>query len=369
MLKNSKLILSLILCSRNDAYMGNSRWRLETSINLALLNARDANFLDKLEILVCDWGSDIPLSEVLNLVPEANSRVKFVHVPPVVAKVEQKDSKFPEVIALNAAARRAKGEFIGRIDNDTIVGEEFFKKFSEYANGHVYFPYDLNSSFLFVERRSVPYRFTKKSPELKLVQLYLKLTGQSLKIETSRDYGRPYWWSPVGIMLFHRDIWYETRGYDEKLIYWGWMEGDLAIRLEQKHKLVDFRDFVGNHLYHLEHYHNLTDYENRNGPATPRKKNKVVEEGLSYKVNDQNWGLNCKDNVKYECYDKINVTNYKNPIDLSLLSLLKFPFELICLKVLLKYDTVKLQGIYCTLVHPIRKLKIFFTEVKVLLLR
>ena len=70
-----KYIISLILCSRNDSYMGNSRWRLETSINLALLNAKEANFLDKLEIIISDWGSEIPLSEVLNLVPEAKSRV------------------------------------------------------------------------------------------------------------------------------------------------------------------------------------------------------------------------------------------------------------------------------------------------------
>ena len=89
MLKSNALI-SLILCSRNDSYMGNSRWRLETSINLALLNAKEANFLDQLEIIVSDWGSEIPLSEVLNLVPEAKGRVKFVHVPPDIAKVRAK---------------------------------------------------------------------------------------------------------------------------------------------------------------------------------------------------------------------------------------------------------------------------------------
>ena len=99
MLLNNPLI-SLILCSRNDSYMGNSRWRLETSINLALLNAKDAKFLDKLEIVVSDWGSEVPLFEVLNLVPEAKDRVKFVHVPPYIAAVEQKDSKFPEVLLL-----------------------------------------------------------------------------------------------------------------------------------------------------------------------------------------------------------------------------------------------------------------------------
>ena len=75
-----KYIISLILCFRNDSYMGNSRWRLETSINLALLNAKDANFLDKLEIIVSDWGSEVPLSEVLNLVSEAKDSVMFVQV-------------------------------------------------------------------------------------------------------------------------------------------------------------------------------------------------------------------------------------------------------------------------------------------------
>ena len=45
-------------------------------------------FLDKLEIVVSDWGSEVPLSEVLNLVPEAKGRIKFVHVTPEVAKIE-----------------------------------------------------------------------------------------------------------------------------------------------------------------------------------------------------------------------------------------------------------------------------------------
>ena len=162
MLLNNPLI-SLILCSRNDSYMGNSRWRLETSINLALLNAKDANFLDKLEIIVTDWGSEVPLSEVLTLVPEAKGKVKFVYVPPDIAEVEQKDSKFPEVIALNAAARRASGEYIGRIDNDTVVGADFFSKFKQLNENNPTDELDLANSFLFVERKSVPYRISRLS--------------------------------------------------------------------------------------------------------------------------------------------------------------------------------------------------------------
>jgi hypothetical protein len=290
MLSNNPLI-SLILCSRNDSYMGNSRWRLETSINLALLNAKNSNFLDKLEIIVSDWGSEVPLSEVLNLVPEAKDRVKFVHVPPDIAKVEQKDSKFPEVIALNAIARRAIGEYIGRIDNDTVVGADFFRKFEQLYENNPTDELDLANSFLFVERKSVPYRISRLSLPQSLISFFIKLFSSLLKLESATDWGKEFWHSPVGIMMFHRDIWKATQGYDERLIYWGWMEGDLALRLGQKHHVVEFSKFVGYNFYHLEHYSNLTEYKDRNGAATQRNKNVPKFEGLNYCENNNSWGL------------------------------------------------------------------------------
>lgn len=271
--------------------MGNSRWRLETSINLALLNAQDAEFLDKLEIVVSDWGSEVPLADVLNLVPQAKGRVKFVHVPPDIAKIEQKDSKFPEVIALNAVARRASGEYIGRIDNDTIVGSDFFRRFERLHKNNPTSELDLANSFLFVERKSIPYRISSLSLPLNLISLFIKFFVNFLKVESAKDWGREFWWSPVGIMMFHRDIWNATQGYDETLIYWGWMEGDLALRLGQKHKVVEFSKFVGYSFYHLEHYSNLIEYKDRNGAATPRKKNKPKFERLNYCENNNDWGL------------------------------------------------------------------------------
>ena len=92
-------------------------------------------------------------------------------------------------------------------------------------------------------------------------------------------------------MMFHRDIWHACRGYDERLIYWGWMEGDLALRLNQKHQIVEFSNYVGHDLYHLEHYSNLVEYKDRNGAATPRKKNTPKLEGLNYTENSLSWGL------------------------------------------------------------------------------
>lgn len=297
-----KPLISLILCSRNDSYMGNSRWRLETSINLTVLNAKEANFLNNLEIIVSDWGSDVPLSDALVLIPETRGVVKFVHVPQKVAVIEQKDSKFPEVIALNTAARHATGDFIGRIDNDTVVGAGFFRKFEQLHKNNPTDELDLADSFLFVERRSVPYRVSSLSLPLSQINWFIKTFSRFFKVESATDWGKEFWWSPVGIMMFHRDIWMATQGYDESLIYWGWMEGDLALRLGQKHKIIEFSKYVGHHLYHLEHYSNLTDYKDRNGAATPRKKNQPKFNGLRYAVNSSSWGLD-KLNLKLVDYN------------------------------------------------------------------
>ena len=272
------------------------------SINLALLNAKEAGFYDKLEIIVSDWGSDEPLSEVLSLVPEAEGRVIFVHIPPAVARKEQKDSKFPEVLALNAAARRASGEYIGRIDNDTVVGPNFFRCLDNLQLKGSANEIDLKDSFLFVERKSIPYRISKLSLPLHQIKRFIKFFKNCFKLESATEWGREFWWSPVGIMMFHHDIWKASRGYDERLIYWGWMEGDLALRLGQKHKVIEFSKFVGHDFYHLEHYSNLTEYKDRNGTATPRKKNEPRFDDLNYRENGENWGLSDYD---------LTITKYK----------------------------------------------------------
>ena len=256
-----------------------------------MLNAKAANFLEKLEIIITDWGSEISLSEVLNLISEAKERVKFIHIPPDIAEVEQKDSKFPEVIALNVAARRSSGEYIGRIDNDTVVGAEFFSKFAQLHKDNPTDELDIKDSFLFVERKSVPYLISRLSLPLSQINWFINTFERFFKVESATDWGTPFWDSPVGIMMFHKDIWEACMGYDEKLLYWGWMEGDLALRLKQQHSIIEFSKFVGYNFFHLEHYSNLVEYKYRNGPASPRKKNPIRKENLSYSVNDNNWGL------------------------------------------------------------------------------
>src|SRR5215210_7087051 len=214
--------LSLIVSSRNDDYMCTSRWRLETSLNYVGANVRALRCNGAVEIIVADWGSEVPLREVLRLSPEAAAIVSFVHVPPTVACQLQLDSPFPEVLAVNAAARRARGEYIGRIDQDTLVSARFLEAFDRLYTGEQPLPVPLDSALLFSQRRDIPFEFAARSPSMWAVAQFIRCFKPLLRVELPRDL--PWYATSVGIWLLHRNLWDECGGYDERMIYMNSME-------------------------------------------------------------------------------------------------------------------------------------------------
>ena len=237
-------VLSLILCSRNDSYMGNSRWRLETTLNYTADRVRALGLERDVEVIVCDWGSETPLADVVALGPAAADIVSFLHVPPSTARQLQQDSPFPEVMALNAAARRARGQYIGRIDQDTLTGTRFLRWMRDAAARG-------QKTLFFANRRSIPYRFAVLCPSLEVVDRFVAWFGDRLRIET----GRVFYHLDVGIWLAHRDLWQECGGYDERMIYMNDMDIDMVNRLMSTYPLVDLGTLVGYDFYHLDHYH------------------------------------------------------------------------------------------------------------------
>jgi hypothetical protein len=280
-------VLSLILCSRNDQYMGNSLWRLQTTLNYVAQKVQELSRYEEVEILVADWGSEIPLREVLEVNPAAASMVSFVVIPPEIARDLQKDSPFPEVLALNAAARRAGGEYIGRIDQDTLVGKRFLEYFFTLHEGRRQLDIPLNSALMYANQRMVPYRFTVRSPSLRAVDEYIDWFGRVLKIELSSK--NLFYFHGVGIWLVHRDLWNECGGYDERMIYMNNMEINMIARLMKKYKMVNLGKLVNYDFYHLEHYHPLVIRSS----STYRKVNpeSLFAKPDNLNPNGQGWGL------------------------------------------------------------------------------
>jgi hypothetical protein len=250
--------LSLILCSRNDSYMGNSLWRLETALDWAasalVALGRDGDA----EVVVADWGSAQPLRDVVRLSPAASRLTTFITVPPVVAAALQQDSPFAEVIALNVAARRARGAWIGRIDQDTLVGPQFLRLFFDLVDGAR--TLDTPLAMGFSNLRHIPYRFAVRCPPFTSVARFVHHFGSGLRRQHSGAAGS-FWEHSVGIWLVRADVWAESGGYDERMIYMNAMESNMVKRLLVKYPIVDLGALCSHDFYHLEHY----------DPWTPRR--------------------------------------------------------------------------------------------------
>jgi hypothetical protein len=283
-------VLSLILCSRNDQYMGDSVWRLQTTLNYIVSNVKALGKENAVEVLVADWGSEIPLREVVKLQAGASRIVSFLAIPPLLAKDLQGDSPFPEVLALNAVARRAKGEFIGRIDQDVLVGKHFLKTFFELYTGKRQLDVTLKSVMLFANRRRIPYEFAVRCPPFAEIVRCITWFGKIMRVENLYS-ANLFYFSFVGMWLLHRNLWDECGGYDERLIYMNEMESDMVTRLLTRHPMVDLGKLVHHDFYHLEHY----SRQSRRCPSSFRKVNPAVDYARTrvstVQPNGDNWGL------------------------------------------------------------------------------
>jgi len=274
--------------------MGNARWRLETALNYVCERVHALGRAEDVEVLVSDWGSEVPLREAVSLEPAAACVVSFLTVPPALARELQRDSPFPEVLALNAAARRAHGDYIGRIDQDTLVGERFLRWFFEMVERTGALDAEATkpeTAMFFAKRRSIPYHFAAASPSLRSVTRFVTLFGRALAVWRGNPItGDVFWTSYVGIWLAHRNLWHECGGYDERLIYYNWMETEMICRLGSRCTMVDLGELTDDDFYHLEHYHPRTKLTGRRHPV----KNAAVNLALPHDVfhpNTDAWGL------------------------------------------------------------------------------
>ena len=289
MLASRRPVLSLILCSRNDEYMGNSRWRLRTALDYTAQQVAKLGRALDVEILVSDWGSEVPLRDIVELTPTASDIVSFIHVPPAIARELQKDSPFAEVLALNAAARRAKGEYIGRIDQDTLVGGRFLRTFFDLYAGKRSLSAPLAKSLLFANLRFIPYRFAVRCPPFEVVDWFVRTRGDDLEVTEPKS-PIPFYAGPVGICMMHRSLWHESGGYDERMIYMNAMETNLARRLMMRYDAVNLGALDRHDFFHLEHYHPRAVRKT----STHRKVNPHLpfSEPDTFNPNGQGWGLN-----------------------------------------------------------------------------
>ena len=274
-----KPLLSLIVGGRNDGYMGDFLWRLGTAINFLADSLSAIDALSKVELVVCDWGSGTPLHSALALSPAGRSISRFVIVPPEMATAAQLDSPFPIPLVQNAAIRRCRGEFIAQTDSDILFRPSTLLALLEILENKRSIGIDPRKALLVCSRRHIPYSIAECYPSTHELHHYIDAHGAMLPYESLI----PGFATPSGLALLHRSLWEDSCGYDEKLIYWGWMEIDLYLRITQRYPWIDL-DNHGVHLFHIEHY------PHRTSGAQTRKMN-PMEVPTSFSTENSHWGF------------------------------------------------------------------------------
>jgi hypothetical protein len=240
--------LNLILCSKNDNYCGKPIKRLELSLNE---NIKILSKYQNWKIHVVDWGSDVKIGEEINV---KHDNLNFYYIPKnITGKI---NSPFSEVHALNYAARKCNEGFIGRIDQDTFIGEKFAKWFFSHSD---------ENEFYFGRRSDLP---PNELDITKSVNLYQHFPAHDCA---------------VGILLMHYKLWHDSTGYNEKNIYFNHMEREFIFRLKQKNKFVDLLEYIGSDFYHIWH------------EQSQKQSNQLLSidqlSMLDYKCNNFDWGL------------------------------------------------------------------------------
>lgn len=270
--------LSFVIPARNDAFTGNFKWRLETTLNYLAGNLLKLDRLDETEVVICDWGSEEPLHTALCLDRAARKISRFVLIPPEIAHQLQKDSEFPVVLAQNTAIRRCRGEYIAQIDSDILFTIEFLKALFEILEKRRDIGVPADQSLIVAKRYHVPFKYVSNSPPIHELDWFIRHFKRFLPLNAYE--GKI---SSTTLTLMRKELWKECGGYDERMIYRGGMEVDLGHRITRKYPWFDMTTF-GLFTFHLEHI--------QGRKLNTRKWNTWSPENLPFHPNSRDWGLN-----------------------------------------------------------------------------
>lgn len=267
--------LSIITSGKNDQYAGNFLQRLQFNLNKLELNLKELNIKD-VEILVTDWGSEIPLSTAL--ITDNFKFTKFIHVPSHLSNTYSPDSKFSLSQSLNTGYRRSKGEYVFFIDGDSYIPK---KSFSNLYNLLKNFK-STDNIFYWASRYHLPYKIHSNIFDINDLDDIIFDWENNKNIWKHDKINLEYFRGTAMGLLLSKHICEESSCFYEQLNKWGWIDIEIHNRLSNKYTCCGDLEDLDMHFFHLDHHNIAAGGSNGHNPNI----NSPI-----FKANKDNWGL------------------------------------------------------------------------------
>jgi hypothetical protein len=286
-------LLSLCVAGRDDNYMPDFLFRITTTLNFVARCLSRLSRLEAVEIVIADWGSDIPLSEKLELSPEARQVCRFLYVPKQVIKDTQQGAEYYHVArACNFALRRSRGQFVFLANTDQILSESSLDSLLRLLEGKITSPIDLRKAFMIVPRVQIPWQFLDGQPSLDDFERYIFLNDFELPHEPSPP--SSYWFTSSSGYIVSSSLNQSLRGLDERHAGWGGGDIEFAFRAIQENQYF-YLSSIGVKSYHMGH------------PPVGSRHTRAISNPLIWhsesSINGEDWGIG-----HYECMEHISAT-------------------------------------------------------------
>ena len=238
----SEIILSICLSGRNDNYGFNFKYRFVQAMNFLAWSAKRASVYDQIEVVFTDWNSEKPLAQEICLSEDASKMVRFVVVPPEIAKKYNPSfSPFSQSVAFNAAFRRAKGKYIGLMPADVLLPSHSLRNLIHILSGDYPVDFSLDKAVFAVPRKNVPFSLNEgayfTSP--KAIE-HLLLSGSAYMLTDNLPRGMM---GGYGAFFLNREQLFSLWGADERIDGWGYNDIDLALRASVHSQVINMSGY------------------------------------------------------------------------------------------------------------------------------
>ena len=297
----TKPLISFCTFGKNDDYMPDFLYRLETSINFISDALKKLKLDKKFEIIILDWASDKPFHEILNLRKSHSDLVRFIYVSKEdLAGSKCKADKVPHATAQNISIRRAKGDYVFIGGADTILNTSSLYLLFNLCTKKYLYNFDPDKAYLSVGRRHIPWEIILHKPSVDYLQNYIERKGYDLR----NDFGYLKWGGGAGFIGMHKNAWMSCQGLDEDLNNYGSADTELFLTKQNEMEHIELSS-IGICSYHMEH-----PPENRSIESKYVRKNYNIFKNNRKK--NPNWGVPKKSIKEYKLSSKALIQKKTN---------------------------------------------------------